>query len=202
MRGRKLIVMMFLTFLPLFLCMKEENETHVSSLLDYLGKSLNFIILFGGLVFVLRKPIKNYLENRCFQVEHSLKEAEELKREGERRLQEVDLRLKQVEEELEKIIREGEGEGVRQRERILKAAIQEAERLKDITKKEIENLIQLTLKELKAYVAEIAVSLAIERIMKRMSPEDHQFFIDQAIEKIEKLHDKSNSRQTLCSRSS
>ncbi|NTU52067.1 MAG: ATP synthase F0 subunit B, partial [Candidatus Aminicenantes bacterium] len=36
-------------------------SAEVSATMDFLGKVVNFLILFGGLIFVARKPIKAML---------------------------------------------------------------------------------------------------------------------------------------------
>jgi len=59
-----------------------EEEHQGGGSLELLGKALNFIILFGGLGFLLRRPVKKYFEDRGRNVAASIKEAENLRQES------------------------------------------------------------------------------------------------------------------------
>ena len=43
--------------------------------LDFLFRVINFVILFGGLGFVLSKPLKNYLKQRSQSIKNAIYEA-------------------------------------------------------------------------------------------------------------------------------
>jgi len=196
--GRRVLIILLL--LPFFVFMSSAEEEHSSNFMDFLGKTINFIILFGGLTYILFKPIRNFLEKRSQDIENSLKETEESKREAGQKLKEVKARLSGLENEIAKIKKEAELEGRREKERIIHLAQQEAERIKYFAKQEIEMLIHAGIQDLKVYTAELATTLAEKRIRKKMTSEDQSFLINKSIERLDKLYERSNSDKEIHSR--
>lgn len=191
---------LILFLVPLFVFMASGNEEHSSNFVGFLGKAINFIVLFGGLAYFLSKPVRNFLEKRSQDIDRSLKEAENSKREAESRLQEAKARLAGLEDEIAKIKKEGEMEGRREKDRTIQIAHQEAERINYFAKKEIEVIVRTGIQELKEYAAELATALAEERIKKRMSRKDQYILINKSIGRFGKLYEKSDSDKEIHSR--
>jgi len=198
MEKRRMLFILLL--LPFFIFMSSVEEGHSSGFIDFLGKAVNFIILFGGLTYILFKPIRNFLEKRSKDIENSLKDAEESKEETEQKVKEVKDRLSSLENEITKIMKESELEGHKEKEKIIQLAQKEAEKIKYFAKQEIEMLIQAGIQDLKEYTAELASAIAEERIRKRMSPEGQSILINKAIKKLDKLYERSNSDKEIHSR--
>lgn len=192
MIGRKKILVI-LILLPLFVFMASRDEEHTSKFKDFLGKTINFIVLFGGLAYILSKPIRSFLEKRSQDIERLLRETEGSKKEAELRLQEAKARLAGLEDEITKIKKEAVMEGRREKQRTLQLAHKEAERIKYFTKQEIEMMIYAGIQDLKEYTAELAAALAEERIKKKMSRDDQSLLINKSIAKLDELYEKSNS---------
>jgi F0F1-type ATP synthase membrane subunit b/b' len=76
-----------LLVLPLLLFMSAEEGRHGSATLDFLGKVVNFVILFGGLTFVLRKPVRALLKKRSAEIEQTLRRTEDSRAEAEKKLE-------------------------------------------------------------------------------------------------------------------
>jgi F-type H+-transporting ATPase subunit b len=161
--------------------------------MDFIGKVINFIVLFGGLFLILRKPVKNYLNERSQNVDLSIKEAVETKEQSEKKLKSVLGRLNELSDEVKKIKDEAEIEGNKQKESIIKSARQEAKRLKDLTGQEIDSLYSLGLKEIRAYAAEKAIEAASKRIKQRMTSKLQSDMIDKSIKRLDKLYENSDS---------
>lgn len=190
-------ILLILLLLPFLVFMAFEEEEHSSGLVDFLGKTVNFILLFGGLTYLLYKPIRHFLEKRGQDIQSSMKEAENSRAEAERKLKEIEARLAGLQEEMERIKEEGEEEGRRAKERTLQLAQQEAERIKHFATQEIDSIIRSGIRELKEYTAELATALAEEQIKKKMSPEVQVEIIDKSIERLDKLYEKSDSDQEI-----
>jgi len=193
-----IIIILFVT--PFFLFMAPEEATQSSNAMEFIGKTLNFIILFGGLAFVLVKPIKKFLEERANNIKRCIKEVEETRKSADKKLQEGKACLDELEKRVEKIKKEGERQGRENKDRIMKAARQEAKRIQDATSQEIEMLYEARARELREYAADLAVSLAVERIQKKIVGEDQFFLIDKSIERLENLYEKSSSGKEVHSR--
>lgn len=179
--------------LPLFLGLTSAEKTHGSALVDFLAKSVNFIILFGGLAFLLTKPLRKFLEELALSIEKTMRETERARREAQERFAAIKKRLQGLEGEIQTIRKEGEEAGQKEKERILTLARQEADRLKSFAQQGIDMHVQEAMGELREYAAELAISLARAKIEKRLTPELHSHLIDESIEGLGKLYEKSNS---------
>ncbi|MFB0565089.1 MAG: F0F1 ATP synthase subunit B [Candidatus Aminicenantaceae bacterium] len=194
-KGRQVFFILFL--LPFFVFMASEEGSASSNLIDFLGKSINFIILFGGIAYFLYKPLRNYLEKRSQDIKNSLEEAENSRREADKKLKAVEVRLEGLGEKVTKIKKEAEIEGHRERERIINEAKREAEKIKQQTQKEIEMLIEGGSRELKEFTAEMATNLAEERIKKAITKQDHEHLINKSIQKLSEFNEKSNTDKKI-----
>ncbi|UCC38841.1 MAG: F0F1 ATP synthase subunit B [Candidatus Aminicenantes bacterium] len=188
---RKQIILVLL-LVPFFIFMVSDEE-HSSGFKDFLGKTINFFVLIGALIYFLSKPLRSLLEKRATEIEHSMKEAEDSRSEAEERLRVVRERLSGLEEEAAQIKREAEIEGQKEKERIQELARSEAERLKLFARQEIEVYTNASIKELREHTAELATKLAQERIRKKLTPENQSLLLDKSIERFEKLYEKSDS---------
>ncbi len=181
--------MLFLV-IPSFISMTAEGEHQSSHSLEFLAKVVNFIVLFGGLGYLLRKPLRSFLENRSRQIEQAIKEAKHLREKAETDLEKTRGRLGSLEEDARQIKEEAAFEGESAKRKIIQLASEEAERLQKLTGQEIERLAQSSFQELKRYTIEQAVSKARMRIKRKITQEKHKLLID---ESIEKLYEKSIS---------
>lgn len=187
-----------LLLLPFLVLMSAGEKGRLSkNTLDFLGKTINFLVLFGGLAYFLLKPIKNFLRKRADGIERSLKETDDSKREAEKKLDEVKARLASLGREIEKIREKAEVEGQSRREKIIQLTRQETERIKSFARQEIEMLSQAEIQHLREYTTELAAALAEETIKKRLSLEDQSQLIDKSIERLDKLYEKRDSDQKI-----
>lgn len=193
MRGPKLTPTLLFLVLPLFLGFSSAEEGHVSPLTDLLGKTVNFVILFGGLAYLLAKPLKKLLSEMGLAVKNTIRETARAKTEAEARLAALLVRMQGLEQEARAIKNEGEKDGEKERERILALAGKESERIRTFAAQEIETLTRSARAELNAHAAELAVSLAQARIERRLTPELHSQLIDESISRLDSLYEKSHS---------
>jgi len=187
-----ILLFLLLLFLPL-----RADEEHASGTKDFLGKMLNFVVLFGGLAYFLRKPLRKFLEGRSVQIEQSLKDIKESRRQAEQRLHQLQERLGRLEEEVEKIKKDGEVNGLEERDRIIAEAQREAEKIKRFAQEEIEMLTRVGIADLREYAAELATVLAQERIKQKITPEISSRLIDKSIEKIEELYENTDTDKEI-----
>ena len=163
-----------------------EHEAHGGGS-GFFAKVLNFIVLFGGLFILLRKPIGKMLGQRAEDIRISMTEAEESHKSAQEKLEQGQRRLDEIAGEVLRIKEEAEEAGRRENEEILEAARQEVERLKKLAAQEISLLSQRGMKELKSFTAETATEFARDSIKKRIKPGDQAYLIDKAIERLDTL---------------
>jgi len=174
-----------------------EGQAGSSAGKDFLGKVVNFAILFGGLVYILRKPIAQFLSQRTESVRLALKAAEEAGREAESKLRSIEERVQSLQAEVEDMKKKAEAEGLAEKERIMQAARLEAAKLKNFAQQEVEARVRTSIRELKAYAADKAFDLARERVQARLDTNAHARLNDRAIDRLTEVHEKTDSGAPL-----
>jgi F-type H+-transporting ATPase subunit b len=194
---QKKIAFLILLFIPFLLFMSSEEGSSASNSMDFLGKVINFLILFGGLVFLLRKPLGNFLQKRADSLKGSMQEAEDSREEAELRLKEIGSRTKTFDDEIKKIREAAENEGARLYKNSIQKADREAGRLRELTRQEIQRLTQAGIREIKEHIADLATDLARQNISSRMTGEYQSSLIDQSIDRLEKLDEKPGTDKKI-----
>ena len=183
-----------LLLLPFWLGFSTAEESHVSPLTDLLGKTVNFVILFGGLGFLLAKPLRRFLTEMGLAVAETIKDTEKAKKDAEGKLQSLQERMLTLEQEVREIKSDGEEAGRKEKERTLDLARQESERIKSFAAQEIQAHAQAAQAEVRERAAGAAVSLARTNIERRLTPELHSRLIDESIRSLEALYEEPHSR--------
>lgn len=188
---RKLIFYLsFFLILTSRLLLAGEEQEHGSTGL-FIGQVLNFVVLFGGLAYVLRKPLQDYLRRKSAEIADLLQRSEREKNEARKRLGQTKERLQRLTDEIQKMKEDTRNAALKERERLLREADTEVERLKRLASEEIDSMLQASRRELKAYAIELSVVLAENKIKEKMTPELHRKIIDRAIENLRNLHESS-----------
>jgi F-type H+-transporting ATPase subunit b len=195
--SRKNIAFFILLLTPFLLFMSSAEESADSNSRDFVGKVVNFLLLFGGLGFLLRKPLGNFLQGRADSLRSSMLEAEDSRKKAELKQQEIELRLERFEEEIKKIRQVAEDEGDDLRKSIMQGTEREAGRLKILAQQEIERLTKAGITEIREHMANLATGLAQRNILERMTGEDQSSLIDRSIERLEELYEKPTADQTI-----
>ena len=172
------------------LALAEESSSH-SNLSTFIGQLINFLVLFGGLAYFLKKPIDDYLKKKSEQIAELLKKSEENKIESAKKLEEIKVRLGRLDEEIKKMKEQASAEAWKEKERIRTEAQQEAERLKKLASEEINSLVRASIQELKAYTIELSVALTEQKIKEKLSPELHRKMIKKAIDNLRTFYESS-----------
>lgn len=199
MQNKRSIFLVVL-LVPFLLFMSFAEESHGSQTKDFLGKLVNFLLLFGGLAYLLRKPLGKFLQERSDSLGQTIKEARQSQEESSARLKKVEERLSKLGEEIHAVQKEAEAAGRSIRQDILEEAKKATDRLKHFSSQEIEMLTQSAVREIKEYAADLAADLAKKNIQERLTEEYHASVIDKSIERLDQLHEKSNPDKTIRSR--
>jgi len=149
------------------------------------------VVLFGGLAYLLRRPLNDYLKGRAEQVAARLHQAETMKQEAQQKLEEVRGRLNNLAGEIRALVEQAEKEAERERAAIREEAGKEAERLRKLAREEIEAMFRLSITDLKAYAMDLSVSLAEKKIKEKLTPELHRKLIHRAIDRLRSTNEPS-----------
>lgn len=191
--ARKTSRVLIFVVLPFLLFMSVEDKHHDSNPMAFIAKVVNFLILFGGLAYVLRKPIKQFLEGRAAEIDTTMRGAEESRHGAEKDLEQTAKRLHELSQEVEELKDKAVLEGQREKDRIIRVTQEEGARMKEAVQQEIEMISRAGIRGLKEFAVTLAAAEALERIQKRLTPEKHTRLIDDSIERLENLYEKSRS---------
>jgi F-type H+-transporting ATPase subunit b len=145
---------------------------------------LHFIVLAGGLFFLLKKPLSQALGARVKGIEDQLKELETQKAEAEKKLADYNQKFAQLEKESENIVAEYVRQGEEAKARILKEAESAAEKLKIQAQKNIESEIQRAKAQLQEEILDKALSKAEGLIKEKINTNDQEKLVDEYLAKV------------------
>jgi F-type H+-transporting ATPase subunit b len=130
----------------------------------WLALSTNFIVVAGVIVWLWRSHAPQAFRSRTLEIQKGLEEARHSSREANRRLADVESRLGRLDSEIASLRSAAETEALAEEERLRAAAEEDRRKIVEAAEQDIEAASRLARRELKAYVAQLAVSLAEQRI--------------------------------------
>lgn len=161
-----------------------QGEAPGHPLLDMVARAVNFAILAGSLWYLLKSPIRGYLENRGTQIRADLVNAAEMKQAAAAQIEEIDRKMKALPAELDALRAQGAQEIAAEEARIRAAAAAERERLLDQARREIDLQVKVAERELVAHAADLAVGVAADRIKKNIGDEDQKRLVDRYVQQL------------------
>ncbi len=144
---------------------------------------LNFSIMLAILVKLIKKPMANFFASRRENIKKLLEELEAQKEAAEEKAAEYKSRLESLEEETEKIVSEYVQEGEREKQKILEAAQEQAEYIKQQARFTIQQEIKAAKESLQEEIAELSVMSAEELLKKNIRPADQQRLVKEFTKK-------------------
>ncbi len=152
----------------------------------YFWAIINFLILVGLLVFMMKKmDIKGYFKKRTELIEQSLKEAREAKELAQKALTEVEERLKIKDREVEEILKAARDSGERETGRLAEEGDRLRARILEQTKNNIDFEVKRAKEAIKQEAVEIAMELAEKKLKGKLTKEEQMKLLEQSIAKIE-----------------
>ena len=141
----------------------------------------NFILLFGGLAYYLRRPLREFLQTRARGIEEGLASGKRAQEEAEAKMSAIQAQLARLDEDIDGLKQQAARESEEERQRIIDSSRAEAERIVAVARREIEGLQRTAQVELKAHVARLAVDLAEERLQRDLEPSQDQRIISRFV---------------------
>ncbi len=163
---------------------KHSEEPHGDSLVNVIARLVNFGVLAGALVYLLRSPLAGYLADRGAQIRGDLVNAAEMKQAAAAQIDQIDRRMKALPGELEALRHRGIDEIAAEEARIQAAAAAERDRLLEQARREIDLQVKVAERELVSHAADLAVGVATERIKKSITDEDQQRLVDRYLQQL------------------
>lgn len=163
----------------------EHGGGHAESPLAVVWKWGNFLILFGGLGWYLRQPLREFLETRSRSIEEGLASGRLARESALKQMSEIENRMARLDDEVRGLRAQAVKEAEEERARILESAKIEAQKILEMAHREIEGLKKSARLELKAHVADLAVKLAEERLQKSVGSEENKRLVLRFLDSLE-----------------
>jgi len=138
---------------------------------------VNFLILFGGLGYLIREPAAEFFESRRQAIRAGLESAEKAQVDSNRQLAEIEERIARLSSEVERIGAEARESAQTERQRIVAEAKMEADRILEQSRQEIERLSRGFGLEIRAHVADLVIAGAEKRLRTEVSEDDQKRII-------------------------
>ncbi len=162
-----------------------EGSTTGRQLYDLVMRIINFVILFGVLIYFLRKPARNFIENSVETIRKLITDADETQKIAEAKMKEAEEKLAGLSREIDELMEHAREESEAEKARVLSEAEEAVEKLKREASQAIQQELKKSQEELRNEVAEIAVTIAREIIQENIQEKDHTRFIAEYLEKLE-----------------
>lgn len=153
-------------------------------ILDLVYRAINFIIFFGVLFFLVRKPLKQVLGSRRESIQKELADLEGKKEEAQREYEALTRRIANIKEEREAILAEYRAEAEKEKQKIIENAQKMAERIVDQAQKTIQQEIQKANQILRQEMADAAVRMAEDLLKNNITENDHKMLIGEYLAKV------------------
>lgn len=143
----------------------------VHTVTGWVFRILNFLLVFGGLAYLLRRFGRQFFTRRSERIAQAIAEASRLRQAAEAELRAIEEKLNGLEAEIAELRSQAQREAAREAERIRELTRKEAEKIRRAAQAEIAAAERAAELELKAFAARIAVERAEAILRKQMNPE-------------------------------
>lgn len=149
---------------------------------------INFVIFVALMVFVLRKPLRAFLQTRRETFETMLAESQKAHTEAAAKLAEYETRLAQLDAEIAEMKRAAKEEGEKDRAAIVAQAKEYASKLKTDTSRMIAQELRSSKELLKGTTIDLAIVLAERMLRQQLKPADHAKLVKGYVQQLEQLN--------------
>ncbi len=154
--------------------------------LQILLHALNFVILAGGLTFLLFKPISKFLEERRSNVENAKKDIEEKTQQAQALKAEYELKLKEAKEEINELRIAAEKEVADAAKLTIEKSRETADEIILAAEKDAEERKEQILESAQLEISELVVAAAQKLLKDTATPERDSALYDEFIRLTEK----------------
>lgn len=146
--------------------------------------TVNFIILFGLLAYILKDPIRNFLSERRGIIGNQIEEAEKTIAEAKKSYEEYSLKLKNMDAEIKSLKDSIRKEGQVERAEILRQAESSSQKIKEEAKETIKLETAKARREIQSEVVSLALGIAENIIKQNFKESDQKNLMDDFIKTI------------------
>jgi len=145
---------------------------------------MNFAVLAIGLYLIARKPVANALNKRIEDIRTEIDDLERQKALANKNLAGYENKLAELDRETEKIIETYIKQGNEAKVKILTAAQDAAEKMRQQAKNNISQEFKLAQRDLKAEIVDKSLVTAEKLIISQISDADQRKLVDEYLDKV------------------
>ncbi len=153
---------------------KAGELPHEESSAAVVFRWVNFLILFGGLGYLLKKPATEFFETRRRDISEGLNRAKTAQAEAQARMDEIEQRLGKLSTEMASLRVQAEKDSAVERERIVADAKGEVGRIVEQSRQEIERVARSIERDIKENLADKVIDRAGQTLRTEMTQDDHK----------------------------
>jgi F-type H+-transporting ATPase subunit b len=163
----------------------EEHEEHDEGAIpDPIERWFNFLVLFGGLGLLLRKPAAEFFESRRGAIQGGLDRARAAQRDADVRMNDITGRLARFDSEVQRLQSDAARSARAEEDRILKDTRIEVDRAITQSRAEVDRLAKGLEHEIRAGLADQVIARAEEQLRTQMTIEDQQRAVRKAVDNL------------------
>ena len=147
-----------------------EGESEEHSPLQEAFHWINFLLIVGGLGYLIKKMLVPFLDERRKLIREDMDRSAKALADADQRLATVEQKLKSMDAEMASLRQAAFRESAAERDRIEQAATAEAAKILATAEQEIESAVKTARQELKVYTSELALGLAEKKIRASLTP--------------------------------
>jgi len=132
---------------------------------------INFLLLAGGLWYLLKKMLGPYLQARGDAIREEMKQSSKALEDASQRLSAIEDKLRLLDQEIGSLRSSALEEAAAERVRIEERTNADAQKISQTAEQEIAAAAKLARQELRVYASELAIGLAEKKIRDTISPE-------------------------------
>jgi F-type H+-transporting ATPase subunit b len=156
-------------------------------------KWANFAVLAGVLGWAVKKNAGPFFAARTRKIKEAMLEADDLRAQSEARAAEVERRLANLEADIADLRANSAREAEAETARLSRVTAAEIAKIQAQSEQEIAGAVKAARLELKRYSAELAISLAEQKIRARLTPETKDALISGFVHNLERSNHTSTS---------
>jgi F-type H+-transporting ATPase subunit b len=157
---------------------------HEESAFQIIARWANFAVLFGGLAYLLRRPMVEFFQNRRNEIKTGLQRAQDAQKTAESRMEEIERRLAHLAADVAALQEEAEKESLSDREQILAEARREVARVIEQSSQEIDRVAKALEHQIKEDLADLVIDRAGNTLRTEMTQDDQKRVIVRFIQKL------------------
>jgi F-type H+-transporting ATPase subunit b len=145
--------------------------------MGFLGKVFNSTVLFGGLIYILRKPMIEVLSQKSLDIKTDILNREEQVKSSANQLEEIINRLAKIESEVVSLKQAAKENGEVEQQRIADLGAKEAQRILELTDAEIATRMENAVRNLRTKIAELTINHFKQEIAQQLDAGAHEKII-------------------------